>query len=178
MAEVGGDRRLRYATPEKPDAPATGRAIACLGTCSGRRLARLAAQPASEHTATVIKRNSVSSKTGGLARAIGSAGRVPQRPASLPDESGNGPSDRTIAALLVAREPRAMELVYDRWGHLTYAIALTILGDRAEAEDVVLAAHLKLWRQPESALLLHESLQTFLNDAVSRDAHQRLLATA
>lgn len=82
--------------------------------------------------------------------------------------------DRTLVALLAARDPRAMEVVYDRWCQLTYGLALQILEDRSTAEDVVLEVHLGLWRKPHGALDRHDSLRDYLCDMVRREARRRI----
>lgn len=80
-------------------------------------------------------------------------------------------TDRTIVALLAARDSRAMELAYDRWGPLTYTIALHKMHQQVEAENVVQEAFLQLWRNPELALLHYDSLSA----VVSCDARLRSL---
>ena len=95
---------------------------------------------------------------------------------ALNSSSGIHPLDAMLVALLVARDPRAMGWVYDRWGQSVYATALRILGDRAAAEEVVLEAHLMLWRHPELALTHHDSLHGYLVEVVSCDARQRRVA--
>jgi RNA polymerase sigma-70 factor (ECF subfamily) len=52
-------------------------------------------------------------------------------------------------AALRRREPRAMELIYDRYGRQAFGLAFRIMGDRPSAEDVVQEAFLTLWRQAE-----------------------------
>lgn len=91
----------------------------------------------------------------------------------LPEDA----DDRKIVAFLVAREPRALELVYDRWAPLTYALALRIVHDAAQAEKVVLEGYLTLWRHPELALLHYDSIRAYLCAVVSCDARLRHLTS-
>jgi RNA polymerase sigma-70 factor (ECF subfamily) len=83
--------------------------------------------------------------------------------------------DETLVSLLVAREPRAVELLYERWGPLAYALALRIVHDPAEAEKVVLDAYMTLWRQPEVALEHYDSLRAYLCALIACDARLRYL---
>lgn len=83
--------------------------------------------------------------------------------------------DQTIAALLAARHPGAMELLYDRWSPLTYTLALRIVRNPTEAEQVVLEAFLTLWRQPELALEHCDDLRAYLCAVVCCDARLRSL---
>jgi hypothetical protein len=91
----------------------------------------------------------------------------------LPEDA----DDRKIVAFLVAREPRALELVYDRWAPLTYALALRIVHDAAQAEKVVLEGYLTLWRHPELALLHYDSIRAYLCAVISCDARLRHLTS-
>jgi DNA-directed RNA polymerase specialized sigma24 family protein len=86
-------------------------------------------------------------------------------------------NDVTIIEFLAAREPRAMELVYDRWGATIYAIALRIVGNPAEAEKVVLEGCLTLWRHPELALQHCNSVRAYLCAVVAYQARLRHLTS-
>ncbi len=46
-----------------------------------------------------------------------------------------------------ARDPRAIELLYDQYGGVAFALAYRMLGERGLAEDVVQEAFLNIWRQ-------------------------------
>jgi DNA-directed RNA polymerase specialized sigma24 family protein len=82
-----------------------------------------------------------------------------------------------IVELLAAREPPAMELVYDRWGAITYAIALGIAQDPVKAEKVVLEGYLTLWRHPELALQHCNSIRAYLCAVVACGARLRHLTS-
>jgi RNA polymerase sigma-70 factor (ECF subfamily) len=56
--------------------------------------------------------------------------------------------DATLVAALADGDPRALELVYDRYSRGVYALALRLLGDGPAAEEVVQETFIKLWRQP------------------------------
>jgi RNA polymerase sigma-70 factor (ECF subfamily) len=58
------------------------------------------------------------------------------------------PSDTSDAALLVrlgAREPSALAALYDRHARFALGVAHRVLGDRAEAEEVVQDVFLQIW---------------------------------
>lgn len=78
-----------------------------------------------------------------------------------------------IVTLLLAREPRAIEWLYDRYGSLTYTLALSIVHDQMEAEKVVLEAYLTLWHRPELALEHCDSLRAYLCAVVICDPRLR-----
>ena len=63
-----------------------------------------------------------------------------------------------------------MEVVYDRWGALTYSLAFSILRDAGKAEDVTLEAYLHLWQAPCEALARHDRLGLYLVDTVVQAA--------
>ncbi len=51
------------------------------------------------------------------------------------------------AAQRAPRDPRAIELLYDQYGGVAFALAYRILGEHGFAEDVVQEAFLNIWRQ-------------------------------
>ena len=53
----------------------------------------------------------------------------------------------TQAARRASSDPHAIELLYDQYGGLAFALAYRILGERGIAEDVVQEAFLNIWRQ-------------------------------
>src|SRR2546429_7526685 len=55
-------------------------------------------------------------------------------------------SDLELAEALAAGQVDALALLYDRYGALSYSVALRVLGDPGRAEDVVQDAFLKVWR--------------------------------
>jgi hypothetical protein len=85
---------------------------------------------------------------------------------------GGQSTDELIATLLIGRDPRAVELAYDQWSQLTYAVALALVGSPAAAEQIVEAAYLMLWREPEMALTRYENPRDFLLERVFYGAHQ------
>jgi RNA polymerase sigma-70 factor (ECF subfamily) len=55
-------------------------------------------------------------------------------------------TDERAVELISQGSPEGMELLYDRYGSLAYAVALRILRDEGAAEDVVQEAFLSIWR--------------------------------
>lgn len=55
--------------------------------------------------------------------------------------------DAALLALIAGRDPRGIEELYDRYGHVAFSLAYRVLRDRGLAEDVVQEAFLKVWRQ-------------------------------
>ena len=68
------------------------------------------------------------------------------------------------------RDPQAMALLFDRLGRRAFGLAYRILGDGAEAEDVVQEAFLALWRQAERLDPERGRLTAFLLTIVHRRA--------
>jgi RNA polymerase sigma-70 factor (ECF subfamily) len=57
--------------------------------------------------------------------------------------------DEALVALMAARDQEALSCLYDRHRRVVYALALRILRDRAEAEEVLADVFLQAWRQAE-----------------------------
>lgn len=55
--------------------------------------------------------------------------------------------DRALVARMSAGDEAALGALYDRWNPVVRALALRIVGDRDEAEDVVEETFWQLWRQ-------------------------------
>ena len=58
------------------------------------------------------------------------------------------PDDRLVAAL-EARDQRALEVLYDRYGDYVYSVCLRMVGDVQLAEDLTQEVFLRLWRRPD-----------------------------
>src|SRR3990172_10167686 len=58
------------------------------------------------------------------------------------------PDDRLVAAL-EARDQRALEVLYDRYGDYVYSVCLRMVGDVQLAEDLSQEVFLRLWRRPD-----------------------------
>lgn len=64
--------------------------------------------------------------------------------ASFP--AGDRP-DTDLIARAASGDERAMGELYDRYGRVLYAVALRIVGQRADAEEVVLDSFAQAWRE-------------------------------
>ena len=56
------------------------------------------------------------------------------------------PGDSDLIARAAEGDERAMAVLYDRYGQVLYAVAYRIVGQRADAEEVVLDAFSQAWR--------------------------------
>lgn len=63
------------------------------------------------------------------------------------DENADQNVDAAILRQITDRDPRGVELLYDRYGGIAFALAYRLLGERGSAEDVVQEAFLNVWRQ-------------------------------
>jgi RNA polymerase sigma-70 factor (ECF subfamily) len=95
----------------------------------------------------------------------------------------NTPPERTtereeseLVAALRRREPRAMEVLYDRFGRQAFGLAYRIMGDGPSAEDVVQEAFLTLWRQAERIDPTRGKVGSFLMTMVHHKAIDALRA--
>ncbi len=83
-------------------------------------------------------------------------------------------SDAAILRQIVARDPRSMELLYDRYGGIAYALAVRVLGDAGAAEDVVQEAFFNIWRQGTSYDTTRGTVRTWLLTVVHHRAIDRI----
>ena len=59
-------------------------------------------------------------------------------------------SDLSLVAGVRVRDENAMAALYDRYSSLVYAVALRVLGDTGQAEDVLQEIFMQLWRSPSA----------------------------
>ena len=71
--------------------------------------------------------------------------REPAR--SLPVVEVRSPSDEELMSGLQAKDSKALELLFDRYSRLVFGIALRILNDHSEAEEVVQEAFLYIYQK-------------------------------
>jgi RNA polymerase sigma-70 factor (ECF subfamily) len=64
----------------------------------------------------------------------------------LPDPAVPSPADVELVGRAARGDERAIGQLYDRYGGVLYAVAYRIVGQRADAEDVVLDAFAQAWR--------------------------------
>jgi len=63
------------------------------------------------------------------------------------DDNTDQNVDAAILRQIAERDPRGIELLYDRYSGVALALAYRLLGERGSAEDVVQEAFLNVWRQ-------------------------------
>lgn len=65
----------------------------------------------------------------------------------MPDPASRpSPADGELVARAAQGEERAIGTLYDRYGPVLYAVAYRIVGQRADAEEVVVEAFAQAWR--------------------------------
>ncbi|HEU4588056.1 MAG TPA: sigma-70 family RNA polymerase sigma factor [Gemmatimonadales bacterium] len=60
--------------------------------------------------------------------------------------ASTAPPDRELVARAAAGDERSLAALYDRYGVVLYAVAYRIVGQRADAEEVVIEAFAQAWR--------------------------------
>jgi RNA polymerase sigma-70 factor (ECF subfamily) len=66
---------------------------------------------------------------------------------SLPVVEVRSPSDEQLMSSLQAKDSKALELLFDRYSRLVFGIALRILNDHSEAEEVVQEAFFYIYQK-------------------------------
>jgi RNA polymerase sigma-70 factor (ECF subfamily) len=85
-------------------------------------------------------------------------------------------ADSDIYLPLRFGDPGALELAYDRYGGLAYGLSLRIVGDGADAEEVVQEVFLRVWKSPQSFDPSRGSFRTWLLTLVRNRSIDRLRA--
>jgi RNA polymerase sigma-70 factor (ECF subfamily) len=70
--------------------------------------------------------------------------------------------DEELVERLVARDERALEVLYEKYGRATYSLVLKMLRDPARAEEIAQEVFLKLWRRPSSYVAGRGTFATWL----------------
>ena len=63
---------------------------------------------------------------------------------------GNSAGDRELLRRVAQRDQQAMAEIFDRYGRLIYSVALRVLNDAGQAEDVMQDILVQLWHNPAS----------------------------
>jgi RNA polymerase sigma-70 factor, ECF subfamily len=71
-------------------------------------------------------------------------------------------SDSDLIAQVARGEQAAMAHVYDRYSSIVYSVALRVLGDTGNAEDVMQEVFLALWRNPNAYQAARGTLAAWL----------------
>ena len=83
-------------------------------------------------------------------------------------------ADEDLVGLVEGGDPDAFELLYDRHARVAFSLAFRLLGDRAEAEDLVQDAFLSVWRRSASYAPSRGSVRTWLLGIVHNRGVDRL----
>jgi RNA polymerase sigma-70 factor (ECF subfamily) len=90
----------------------------------------------------------MSSPPNGRALALpGVWGSTRKSAVSLPAVEVRSPSDEELMSSLQAKDSKALELLFDRYSGLVFGIALRILNDHSEAEEVVQEAFFYVYQR-------------------------------
>lgn len=104
-----------------------------------------------------MNRKSVSVRTPGMPATLGPSTRreapaIGPRYVRLPSVANSragaheAPDDAALAGLLTSRDPRGIELLYERHGPAVYGLARRVVGDEQIAQDVVQEVFMAIWR--------------------------------
>src|SRR4051812_5271236 len=93
----------------------------------------------------------------------------PAQPTQRSSDADTGPRDserEPADALLLTHardgDQRAMTELFDRYGTMVYSVALRVLHDPAQAEDVMQEIFFQVWRNPNSFVAGRGSLGAWL----------------
>ena len=59
-------------------------------------------------------------------------------------------SDKTIFLLITRAQPGALDELYDRYSRMVYSLALSLVGDRATAEEITLDVFTRAWQKADT----------------------------
>jgi RNA polymerase sigma-70 factor, ECF subfamily len=87
----------------------------------------------------------------------------PERePARMESSGAQSPSDAELLKRISRQDETAMGLFFDRYARIVYSIALRVLHDPAEAEDVMQEVLMQIWRGAPSFITGRGSLGGWL----------------
>ncbi len=78
------------------------------------------------------------------------------------DDNTDQNTDAAILRQIADRDPRGVELLYDRYSGVAFALAYRLLGERGSAEDVIQEAFLNVWRQGATYDMRRGTVRTWL----------------
>ena len=78
------------------------------------------------------------------------------------NNSDHNPSDDTLLEGVRDRDQHAMADLFDRYGGMVYSVALRVLKDPGQAEDVMQEIFFQLWRKPDAFVHGRGSLSGWL----------------
>lgn len=80
----------------------------------------------------------------------------------MENSGAQSPSDAELLKRISRRDESAMGLLFDRYARIVYSIALRVLHDPAEAEDVMQEVLMQIWRGAPSFIVGRGSLGGWL----------------
>lgn len=87
----------------------------------------------------------------------------PERESERMEERGaQNPADAELLQRISQRDESAMGLLFDRYARIVYSIALRVLNDPSEAEDVMQEVLIQIWRGAPSFIVGRGSLGGWL----------------
>ena len=86
--------------------------------------------------------------------------------------------DSALLAYVVAGNPHAFGVLYDRHSHAAFSLAYRMMGERQEAEDLVQEAFLKVWRSARSYRAERGSVRTWILSIVQNRGIDQLRSLA
>ena len=91
----------------------------------------------------------------------------PSNPATAPARTSSGSSaagagDEALLNRVKANDQSAMKDLFDRYGGLVYSVALRVLNDSGQAEDLMQDVFFQVWRNPGSFVQGRGSLGAWL----------------
>lgn len=87
----------------------------------------------------------------------------PERESARMEDSGaQNPTDAELLKRISRRDEAAMGLLFDRYARIVYSIALRVLHDPSEAEDVMQEVLMQIWRGAPSFIVGRGSLGGWL----------------
>lgn len=103
--------------------------------------------------------------------------RTDRKSVRVADESTGQNDDATVLRQIASKDPRGIELLYDRYGGIAFALAYRLLGERGSAEDVVQEAFLNIWRQGATYDTRRGTVRTWLLTIVHHRAIDHMRST-
>jgi RNA polymerase sigma-70 factor (ECF subfamily) len=82
---------------------------------------------------------------------------------SSPQSSSTTTPDAILMARIRSGDERALASLYDRYSQVVYSVALRVLGDTTQAEDILQEIFMQIWRNPQTFDATRGSLGAWLS---------------